>query len=230
MRPCCNAVLSSGTAFAVTPENTASTMAWCTKTFMRSSSPGSVQEVVEGNGSGGNPGNDGRPIGRVPILAAYSSADTDRAVTFSYTWYYAYVRIPHDGAVNMARLGVNANAEYVDDVTVVFVAIPPAGGSVVVGWYRHARVWRRPQERMNRRYQYIAEAKVETCTLLEVDERTISVPRAGPDVEWEAAPQRNRRVRRLACPNASTHRPVTASSRRSAVTVRAWLSAAAVGA
>ena len=82
MRPCCNAVLSSGTAFAVTPENTASTMAWCTKSFMRSSGPGAVQEVVEGNGSGGNPGNDGRPIGRVPILAAYSSADTDRAVIF----------------------------------------------------------------------------------------------------------------------------------------------------
>ena len=82
MRPCCNAVLSSGTAFAVTPENTASTMAWCTKSFMRSSGPGAVQEVVEGNGSGGNPGTDGRPIGRVPILAAYSSADTDRAVIF----------------------------------------------------------------------------------------------------------------------------------------------------
>ena len=98
--------------------------------------------------------------------------------------YYAYVRIPHDGAVNMARLGVNANAKYVDDVTVVFVATPPAGGSVVVGWYRHARVWCQLQERMNRRYQYIAEAQVENCTLLEVDERTFSVPRAGPDVEW----------------------------------------------
>ena len=57
-------------------------MAWCAKSFMRSSSAGSVQEIVEGNGSGGNPGNDGRPIGRVPILAAYSFADTDRAVIF----------------------------------------------------------------------------------------------------------------------------------------------------
>ena len=82
MGPCCNAVLSSGTAFAVTPENTASTMAWCAKSFVRSSGPGSVQEIVEGNGSGGNPGTDGRPIGRVPTLAAYSSADTDRAVIF----------------------------------------------------------------------------------------------------------------------------------------------------
>lgn len=55
---------------------------------------------------------------------------------------YGYVRAPR-GKINMLRLGARADAECADNVTVVFTATPPGqGGSVVVGWYRNAQVWR----------------------------------------------------------------------------------------
>ena len=55
---------------------------------------------------------------------------------------YGYVRTQNGGPINMKRLGARADADYADDVTVVFTATPPEGGNRVVGWYRNARVWR----------------------------------------------------------------------------------------
>lgn len=94
-------------------------------------------------------------------------------------FFYGYVRPPGD-KINLEKLGAEAGADYVDNVTVVFTATRPEGRNVVVGWYRDAKVWRHGQ-RHNRRI-YFARARRKNCTLLEVDERVLQVPRAGhPD-------------------------------------------------
>ena len=90
------------------------------------------------------------------------------------------------GSVNLNRIdqGAEDGAEYVDDVTVVFVATrPEEGGRVVVGWYRNARVWRNLRQRPSPGHdQYYAEARVEDCTLLGIDDRTFEVPKASKRV------------------------------------------------
>ena len=49
---------------------------------MRSVVQGTIGEMVAGNGSGDSPGYDGSSLVRAPTRAAYSFADTDRAVIF----------------------------------------------------------------------------------------------------------------------------------------------------
>ena len=92
---------------------------------------------------------------------------------------YGYAS-PSGGQVNMRRLDVAPDAPHANDVTVVFTATRPQGGTVVVGWYQNARVWRTAQLRQERRGCFhFAEARREDCTLLEVDERVFRVPRTG---------------------------------------------------
>ena len=90
-------------------------------------------------------------------------------------WYYGYVQ-PSGSGINLENLGVAPDAPHADDVTIVFTATPQEGGRVVVGWYQNARVWRDQQKRAGR--PYFAKARIENCTLLEVDERELPVPRA----------------------------------------------------
>ena len=95
-------------------------------------------------------------------------------------WYYGHGEPPRSGVINLKRVdpGVGDAAEYLDGVTVVFVATrPDEGGRVVVGWYRNARVWRNLRQRPSPGHdRYCAEARVEDCILLEVDDRTFDVP------------------------------------------------------
>lgn len=57
-------------------------------------------------------------------------------------YYYGYVQIRF-GRIEIDHLGAQGRP-YVDDVLVVWRARSPTG-SVVVGWYRNARVYRKPQ-------------------------------------------------------------------------------------
>ena len=95
-------------------------------------------------------------------------------------WYYGHGEPPRSGVINLKRVdpGVGDAAEYLDGVTVVFVATrPDEGGRVVVGWYRNARVWRNLRQRPSPGHdRYCAEARVEDCILLGVDDRTFDVP------------------------------------------------------
>ena len=91
---------------------------------------------------------------------------------------YAHV---NNNSIDLARLdsSVEANTEYLDGVTVVFVATRPGGGRVVVGWYRNARVWHEPRPRPEPGHDcYFAEAEEADCTLLNVDEREFEVQQA----------------------------------------------------
>ena len=62
---------------------------------------------------------------------------------------YGYARISKDNNINIERLGDvdqdKEGNEYVDNVTVVWTAKHPKGGMVVVGWYKHARIFRSGQ-------------------------------------------------------------------------------------
>ena len=96
--------------------------------------------------------------------------------------YVGYVQ-PRGNRVNLERLGAAPGAAHVDGVTAAFTATRPERGTVVVGWYRNARVWREAQPIRDR--EYFARAPVVDCTLLPVDERVFSVPRAGhPKGAW----------------------------------------------
>ena len=90
------------------------------------------------------------------------------------------------GSLDLGRIGqgVEDDADYLDDVTVVFVATrPEERGRVVVGWYRNARVWRNPRQRPSPGHgNYFARARTVDCTLLAVDERRFEVPQARQDV------------------------------------------------
>lgn len=73
--------------------------------------------------------------------------------------------------------------DYLDDVLVVWTATKPIeGGTFIVGWYKHARVYRAFQNNAKSKerngYDYNIEAKSSDCTLLIEKERTMKVPRA----------------------------------------------------
>jgi len=97
-------------------------------------------------------------------------------------WYYGFGQAV---SVNLSRIdpSVEDGAEYVGDVTVVFVATRKERGRVVVGWYRNARVWRNSRQRPSPGHgKYFAKARTKDCTLLKVEDRTFEVPRASEDV------------------------------------------------
>ena len=98
-------------------------------------------------------------------------------------WYYGHGEPPtRSGVINLERIdpGAGDGAEYLDGVTVVFVATRrPEGGRVVVGWYRNARVRREGKRRPDPGHDwYFAKARTEDCTLLGIDARTFKVPQA----------------------------------------------------
>lgn len=98
-----------------------------------------------------------------------------------------------DATIKIEKLGASREDEWVDGVTVVWVAKHPRGGVRVVGWYRNARVYRVPQlapagfDRpvRSKRDQagFFARAKERDCRLLEPDDRydrRLAIPRNLP--------------------------------------------------
>jgi hypothetical protein len=125
---------------------------------------------------------------------------------------YGYTSGVGGGGLNIDRLGARAEDESVSDILVVWVANDPAHavGSVVVGWYRDATVYRSYQEGrgLNRTYKgecfgYRARAKRTGCRLLLPDERLFRIPRAregkhgiGQANVWYADESHHARLRR----------------------------------
>ena len=87
--------------------------------------------------------------------------------------------------IDVERIGAPKNADAIDNVLVVWVARYPEGGTFIVGWYKHATVYRKLQppppgsDRVHNVEQigYIVKAKSADCTLLPVDRRVLRVPR-----------------------------------------------------
>lgn len=99
-------------------------------------------------------------------------------------WCYGYVQTVHFSPVNLLRIDpmVDSRADRINDVLVIWTARrPDAGGTYIVGWYKHATVFRTYQDskaKERNKYRYNIRAKAEDCTLLGVDNRTIAIPRA----------------------------------------------------
>lgn len=103
---------------------------------------------------------------------------------------YGYVQPPRGGStsvpkLNISKLGATLKETYVDDVLVVWLArSEELKSNVVVGWYKHATLYREAQEppwQANRNYNgeefnYYASTAAENAILLPVDERLCKIP------------------------------------------------------
>ena len=105
-------------------------------------------------------------------------------------YMYGYVqpargqRSANAGAIKLESI-VNGNCstedEFVEDVLVIWTATRPEGGTVVVGWYKDAMVFRKYQyfestpalHSKNGLHGYRIRGRSENVKLLPVDERTI---------------------------------------------------------
>ena len=96
---------------------------------------------------------------------------------------YGYVQPP--GRLNINKLGATSKETCVDDVLVVWVAkSEKLNSNVVVGWYKHATLYReaqKPPPHANRDYNgevfdYYASSATANATLLPVDERLCKIP------------------------------------------------------
>jgi HNH endonuclease len=88
------------------------------------------------------------------------------------------------GAINIERIGAEASAKQIDGVTVVWTAKHPHFGTVVVGWYRNATVYKdarqisgSPLHARNNVELFYAECDFDDATLLNVAQRKFQIPR-----------------------------------------------------
>lgn len=88
--------------------------------------------------------------------------------------------------IRIERLGADKHAESVKNILIAWVAPKAEGGIYLVGWYRHATIFREHQKPLlcSRRLHiggeigYYATAREKDCVLLLPEERTLSVPKA----------------------------------------------------
>lgn len=93
---------------------------------------------------------------------------------------------PVGDSIKLERLGASKKAEKIEGVTVVWTAGPENGGTVVVGWYKDATVYRDLQsiekpnalQKNNGVTSYRVRAPANKATLLPVEQRELIIPRA----------------------------------------------------
>jgi hypothetical protein len=96
----------------------------------------------------------------------------------------AYNDQPGSG-IDLQRLGAGRGDDSLSGVLAVWVATPPEGGSVIIGWYKNATVyrhWQKPPAGAQRTHAgsdfgYYVSGASEDATLLPLDERVFEVPR-----------------------------------------------------
>lgn len=98
---------------------------------------------------------------------------------------YGYVQ-PVGDSIKIERLGASKGDKKINGVTVVWTASPETGGTVVVGWYEDAIVFRdlQPIEEPHVRQKksgvasYRVSAPFNKATLLPIEQRELIIPRA----------------------------------------------------
>lgn len=98
--------------------------------------------------------------------------------------FYGYVQ--PTGQIKVEKLGANNNDDFANGVTVVWTAGPKSGGTVVVGWYKDATVYREAQmlekqsdiQKKNGVSTYRITAPADKAVLLPVEHRELIIPRA----------------------------------------------------
>lgn len=95
---------------------------------------------------------------------------------------YGYLQ-PSGDNIDLHRIdsSISQNEECLEDVLVIWFATNPiVGGSWVVGWYKHATVYKKCQKSnalQRNCYGFYVMADVTNCTLLPVDDRIKQIPR-----------------------------------------------------
>lgn len=97
---------------------------------------------------------------------------------------YGYVQPA--GRIKVEKLGAGKNDDFASGVTVVWTAGPESGGTVVVGWYKDATVYREAQtiakqsaiQKKNGVNTYRITAPADKAVLLPVEQRELIIPRA----------------------------------------------------
>ncbi|MDP2762019.1 MAG: DUF3883 domain-containing protein [Sideroxyarcus sp.] len=97
---------------------------------------------------------------------------------------YGYVQTPGK-QIDIDRIGASNDADFIDGVTVVWTAGPQSGGTVIVGWYKDATVFRNYQkfvkaptaQSQNGIDGYWIKALLSNATLFPVDSRVFEIPR-----------------------------------------------------
>ncbi|MBO9695901.1 MAG: DUF3883 domain-containing protein [Sphingopyxis sp.] len=109
---------------------------------------------------------------------------------------------------DISRLGASARDESIDGVLVVWLAREPKSNrTLIVGWYKDARVYRQAVKGTHKLYGefefYSAEAKAEDCRLLSPPARTFEIRSSrtapgegfGQKPTWYGSPKVDERVR-----------------------------------
>lgn len=98
---------------------------------------------------------------------------------------YGYVQ-PVGETIKIEKIGASKKDDQIDGVTVVWTAGPESGGTVVVGWYEDATIYRNLQriatpnalQRKNGVTSYRVKAPTNKAVLLPIEERELIIPRA----------------------------------------------------
>ena len=113
--------------------------------------------------------------------------------------YYGYARIRKGNNLRIERLGAASSDQYVDNVTVVFIATNPnIGGQYIVGWYNNARLFRSIQHLPSNSKRkghagYLTITSKSKGTLLPIHLRKFEIPADGPGQTnaWYVSEYRN---------------------------------------
>lgn len=97
---------------------------------------------------------------------------------------YGYVQ--PTGQIKIEKLGAGKKDDSVGGVTVVWTAGPASGGTVVVGWYKNATVFREAQkiakpsalQKKNGISTFRIKAPADKAILLPIEQRKLMIPRA----------------------------------------------------
>lgn len=97
---------------------------------------------------------------------------------------YGYVQ--PTGQIKIEKLGAGKKDDSVSGVTVVWTAGPESGGTVVVGWYRDATIFRNAQkitkpsaiQKKNGISTFRIKAPTDKAVLLPIEQRELIIPRA----------------------------------------------------
>lgn len=122
--------------------------------------------------------------------------------------YYGYVRVRKGASIRIDKhFDCARNADYADNVLVMWVSRnPKTGKTVVAGWCKNARVYRNYQavpssamaERGNKDInKYNIEARKECCRLLDESERNVEIEGMGQTNYWYGSDEANKKVMAL---------------------------------
>lgn len=100
------------------------------------------------------------------------------------TYVYGYVQV-RGSQIDIERMGANPADDSISGVTIIWTAKRPEGGSVVVGWYKNATVYRSYQtfsnpsavHLRNKIDGYWIRVLSKDAQLLLVDDRTLIIPK-----------------------------------------------------